>query len=284
MRALWSQMEEAWRDTLVHRAEGGAFRRQGVLHGIEHPEAEISEVHWRGVLHTLAYGRRGTFQDTYRALEYAFAADNRVIPGYVDSADPLWLVANDPTAWGNGDQLVNRLVRVGDKLLFTVERDGARMKVAPVATLFWDKPAWVHSGVESFTFTVLPYVVHIRQPGRVTGADDYSSGEECLVEVIYFEQDDTTIPVTYLIEPDDYGTPGAGEGDPPIDPGTVGTPAGIPVRGQALADETVVGYPDTTGPFPLYAYDGTAFPAATKQLSRTLAASVELRVLFNPPL
>lgn len=284
MRALWSQMEEAWRDTLVHRAEGSAFRRQGVLHGIEHPEAEISEANWRGVLHTLAYGRRGTFQDTYRALEYAFAADNRSVEGYVDSTNPFWLVANDPADWGTDDELVNRLVRVGDQLLFTVERSGASMKVAPMGTLFWDKPTWAHTGVESLTFTVLPFVVHIRQPGRVPGTDDFTTGEECLVEVIYFEQDDTTIPVTYLIEPADYGEPGAGEGDPPVDPGDVETPAGIPIRGEALADETVVGYPDTTGPFPLYAYDGTAFPAATTQLSRTLAASVELRVMFNPPL
>lgn len=284
MRALWSQLEEAWRDTLVHRGEGGAFRRLGTLFGLEHPEAEISERHWRGALHTLAYGRRGTFQDTYTALQYAFAGDNITFTGTVDSSDPTLIVADDPADWGPADDFVDRLIKVDGQLLFTVSRSSGQMRVAPMRTLFWDAPAWSHVGSKEVEITILPFVAHIRQPGRVPGGDNFTVGEACLLEIIYFALDQSTIPVTYVIDPPDYGTPGAGEGDPPVAIGQVETPVGIPVRGQALSDETVPGYPDTNGPYPLYAYDGSVYPAATRQLSRTMAASVELRVSFNPPL
>ncbi len=282
MRGLWSQLEEAWRDTLVHRAEGSAFDDLSRLYGIPRPTAEIPEYNWRGVLSQLAYGRRGTFQDTYVALQKAFAFLNEKLPGTV-TLNPWGMILSGPT-WEN--RHLNRLISVGGRIFFTKAIfESVKMELAPISTLYWEGSVLAdteeNDALAAVTeFEVLPFVIHERGPGRVidmtatgnpSGSDDFTKGEGCLVELIFFTSQESLIPKTWLQDPD-Y----ADEAD-------IYTKPGVPFGGQALLDETVIGNPENTGPHPLYAYDSDPYRQASRIFSSTLAASVELKAILNPP-
>ncbi len=277
MRGLWSQSEEAWRDTLVHRAEGTAFDDLSRLYGIPRPTAEIPEYNWRGVLSQLAYGRRGTFQDTYVALQKAFAFLNEEVVVEIQYSSGIILVG---AALALSHQ--NRLVKIGERIFFTQELAGATLRLVPIGSLYWDAGTEdAYNEIQGETvIQVLPFVVHERTPGRVVdfdlegdpvGSDEFSTGEGCLVELIFFVTQESLVPKTWLQDPD-YAI----EAD-------VYTATGVPYGGQALTDETVIGNPEGTGPHPLYAYDGDIYTSASRIFSSTLAASVELKAILNPP-
>lgn len=289
MRALWSQMEEAWRDTLVHRAEGSAFRSLARLYGIPIPPGrEIPEANWRKVLTTLAYGSRGTFQATYEAAQHAFSFLDVKITGNLvffntglPGTERLSIISPD---WQ--PRHVSRLVRIGDELFFTEGFNAPsteEMELVKVKTLYWsaaDAKAWEkHKGTTEFF--VLPFVAHERTPGRLIdynlagqpdGSDAFTSGEGCLFELIFFESQQDLIPKTWLLSPDDYS-----------DLPSVETPVGIPYGGNILEDEVSIGNPYNTGPHPLYAYDTDIYKASSRIFSSTLAASVQFLAILNPP-
>lgn len=287
MRALWSQMEEAWRDTLVHRAEGTAFRDLARTYGVPVPQGfEIPELNWRRVLHTLAYGSRGTFQATYDASRLAFSFLDVKITGNLvffntglPGTERLSIIS---TQWQS--KHVNRLVRIGDELFFTDNYTALsdEMELVKVKTLYWsaaDSKAWErHRGATEFF--VLPFVVHERTPGRLIdynvagqpeGSDTFTSGDGCLFELIFFESQQDLIPKTWLLDPDYTSEP------------AVYTPVSVPYGGNALTEETVIGNPYNTGPHPLYAYDTDIYKGTSRIFSSTLASAVEFLAVLNPP-
>jgi hypothetical protein len=283
MRSLWSQFEEAWRDTLVHKAEGSAFEELTSLYGLPRPRAEIPEANWRGVLSALAYGRRGTFQDTYVALQKAFSFLNERLEGWVVISQNLGVTLSGPT-WEA--RHVNRLVSVGGRLFFTKAIfETVKMELVPISTQYWEGSLVPNNEetnklTEVSYFEVLPFVVHERTPGRVidfdaegdpAGSDEFSKGETCLVELIMFVDQENLIPKTWLQDPD-YAV----EAD-------VFTADGVPYGGQALTSEIEIGDPSGAGPHPLYAYDNLVYSLTGRILSTSLAASVELRIIRNPP-
>jgi hypothetical protein len=287
MRALWSQMEEAWRDTLVHRAEGTAFRDLARIYGLPIPPGlEVPELNWRKVVHTLAYGSRGIFQATYDATQRAFSFLDFKITGNLvffntglPGTERLSIIS---TQWQS--KHVNRLVRIGDELFFTDNYTALsdEMELVKVKTLYWsaaDSKAWErHRGATEFF--VLPFVVHERTPGRLIdynvagqpeGSDTFTSGDGCLFELIFFESQQDLIPKTWLLDPDYTSEP------------AVYTPVSVPYGGNALTEETVIGNPYNTGPHPLYAYDTDIYKGTSRVFSSTLAAAVEFLAILNPP-
>jgi hypothetical protein len=284
MRGLWSQFEEAWRDTLVHRAEDRAFDSLSRLYGIPRPDAEVPERNWRGVLSQLAYGRRGTFGATYTSLLKAFAFLNEEIACTLDLSpqDGLCL---EGYAWEN--KHLNRLVSIAGRLFFTQDMlNATTMRLVGVSTLYWEGSFLPNTQETQDLLTetsvqFIPFVVHERSPGRIIdfdqtgnpdGSDEFTVGEECLVEVVFFVVQEDDVPKTWLQDPTDYS-----------DESTVYTQDGAPFGGQLLSDETEIGNPSGTGPYPLYLYDGAIFPVASSIFSSTLAASVELKAVKNPP-
>jgi hypothetical protein len=288
MRALWSQMDEAWRDTLVHRAEGTAFVDLARLYGVPLPQGtEVSAEGWRKVLYTLAYGARGIFQPTYDAVRHAFSfLDFKItgrlvffnlgLPGTerLSILSPQWELKH-----------VNRLVRIGEELFFTdnLTLSSGEMELVKVKTAYWsaaDAKAWErHKGATEFFVT--PFVVHERTPGRLIdynlagnpdGSDEYTTGENCLFEVVFFESQLDLIPKTYLQNPSDYS-----------DEDTVYTEDEVPYGGNILTGESEIGNPTNSGPYPLYAYDYTLYKETSRIFSSTLAASVQFLAVLNPP-
>jgi hypothetical protein len=272
-------MEESWRNTLVTRAEGFALRNLSILYGLPQPIGEIPEANWRGVLSALAYGKRGTFQDTYVAIQrcFDFLADafvgdilheNGLVVIESSDIDPLYL---------------NRLIQIDNKIYFSRRLPtSTKMELVETSTLYWEgaKPANIPVA-QDVPVKVLAFVVYERNPGRVitlspsgqpNGTELFTKGEECLFELVLYKNQENLIPKTWLQNPD-YEVPGT------ITPPLYNAPYG----GAILTSELEFGNPNGGGPYPLYAYSGEVYSQAERILSSTLAASVELRISMNPP-
>jgi hypothetical protein len=282
VRETWSQFEQAWRDTVVHKAEAAAFQPLCRFYGVPQPVGEILEPGWAQVLKLVAYGSKGNFETTYRATEAAFSQFNQKVDGHVDSAAPSVLVA--PGGWPAN--VVNRLIRKKDKLYFSKSlTSSTELEVVDMPTLYWDAPE-EPDGVNLYTFEILPFVVNERSPGLIvttrtaleniygesTAEDFFTKGEHCLFEVILFVNS-VRPPMTWLQRPTSYASPAS-----------VLTQDDVPYGGALLSNESDKGNAAGKGPHPLYAYDGLIFPLAAKTLSSTLASAVEYRVLLSPPI
>lgn len=206
MYLMWSQMEEAWRDTLVHKAVGYAFSRVSNFYGFPFPEDEVSERAWRGALHVEALGRRGTFWATFNALEAAFSDFNEKFTVEIDSASPYVIRRLDGNDWETIHN--NRYIRTPFGLLFTVGTPSGspedEMLVSTVGTRYWDAPSY---DVDTYDETdvpveVLPFMLYERGPGPITvTSDNLFEGDPCLLEVsLYPGAVLLEIPPTFLQE------------------------------------------------------------------------------------
>lgn len=206
MYLLWSQMEEAWRDTLVHKAEGYAFRKISELYGFPWPEDEVSEKAWRGALHVEALGRRGTYWATFQALEAAFSDFNEAFSVEIDPADPYMLRRTDGNDFAAHH--FGRLLRTPYGLFFTVPLSSAKtadyIEVSPYSTRYWDAPAYdvATYTVAEMPVEMLPFLVYERGPGPIVeNSDELFEGAPCLLEISLIPEALATVfPPTWLQE------------------------------------------------------------------------------------
>jgi hypothetical protein len=271
VREAWSQFEQAWRDTLIHKAEAAAFPPICDLYGVTYPVAEVPESGWAGVLKLNAYGSRGSFETVFGSTEVLLSHLNQKIPGSVSSSSPHVLVANG--VWPADS--VNRFIRKGSKLYFTKQLlTPSRLAVVSEESFYWDSPS-EEAGTHSYIFELLPFTISERQPGRVADSagtsESFTAGDGgCLFEVTVFAPPGVAVPKTWLQSPVDY-----------TDPADVYTVEGVPYGGSTLGQESDLGNPSGTGPYPLYAYDRVIFPQTAKAISATMAASVEYRLIAD---
>lgn len=199
MLNFWSQFEEAWRDTLVHKAEGQAFAQKARLHGFPWPQDELSEQAWRGALHPVAYGPRGSLATVYWALEAAFSDYNETIPVYYDAADP-YVLNTQAAVWL--PKHVNRLFRTKYGLLWSdgnaIGEDTARLVMARFPTTYWDGLPTDIPDEEEFDAIMLPFVLRERTPGWVNQTNTAYPGIPCEVEVVFYSSELSRYRPTYL--------------------------------------------------------------------------------------
>lgn len=204
MYLLWPHMEEAWRDTLIHKSIGYALSWNSELYGLPWPEDEVSEKAWRGVLHVQGLGRRGTFKSTFQALEAGLSDFNEKFTFEVDPAFPYELKRDDGTFFEYTP--TNRYVRTPFGLLFVVDfpskGSGEYFTVCPDRTRYWDAPSYDAAtyAATDVPAEMLPFMVYERSPGPViVNSDEEFEGAPCLLEVTLYPstliQD---VPVTYL--------------------------------------------------------------------------------------
>jgi hypothetical protein len=271
MQAAWSQLDQAWRDTLVHAAQGSAFRRLARWYGFIYQQG-IKEGSWRRALRELAFGRRGTRATTFDVLRHVFRQYDVIVTVEVDPAQPdtltfvssTGLVEFDQThvgryietpygrLWSNGPVLCGNAGPAGSSTL-TVEMS---------ATQLWQAPDWPFNVPTQFEVRILPFIYYERQRtpfDRTQPNWTYHPGQHCLIDVYFVGQVVPMAPTTYLQE------------------SGVLTPPDVPFGGNLLEDEFEAGDPRGDGPHPLYLVDDEAFAPIRTQVQRTLAAGVEIR-------
>lgn len=273
MQAAWSQVDQAWRDTLVHAAQGRAFRRLARWFGFTY-QYGIKEGSWRRALRELAYGRRGTKRTTFDVIRHLFRQYDTIVTVEVDPSTPYILNFVSGTGLTEFDQThvgryietpYGRLWSNGPVLCGNTGPAGSpTLEVETTATHMWDAPAWPFNVPTQFEVRILPFVYYERQREPLDRSQPnwaYHPGSHCLIDVYFVGGITPLVPTTYL------------------QPGGVLTPPDVPLGGNLLVDEFESGDPLGDGPHPLYLVDDNAFAPIREQVQRTLAAGVEIRFL-----
>lgn len=261
------RIEEAFRDTLVHKAEGRAFDALAGFYGFRRLTTFSTVANWRKALRLVALGPRGTPAMVVGALEGALTAQSRVYAVNLHPASPFVATYVSGPNGGFKRQDVRRLCRIawsaGSFLYWSSNPSfvtdpnlvSPTIAFADFKAGFWKKADWSSlAGQESATLTILPFVVK-------------DCADPCVVEVLVEAL--TTSPPTYL-QPDDGLRP-----------------AGQPWGGHLLADATKNGNLVQTlalgaapgDPYGIYLDDGVAADLAAV-LDGICAAGVQVKARY----
>jgi hypothetical protein len=272
MLNMWSQLDEAWRTTLVHAATGKAFRRLARWFGFVYQNG-ILEGSWRRALLELAQGKRGTKTTTFDVLRHVFRQYDTLIEVEVDPAAPntMTFVAS-PGLTAFDHTHVGRYISTPYGVMWSAgpvlcggvgPATSPTLELLPHAAADWVAPAWPFTTPTRFTVRVLPFLYYEMQPQPVDRSQfdtAYYPGDHCRIDVYFLGGVVPLVPTTYLQDADDSLTP-----------------AGVPYGGNLLDDVFTPGDPLGAGPHPLYLVDDTAFGGIRDQVQRTLVAGVEIR-------
>ena len=282
MKEHWGQLEQGFRDTLVHKAERRAILDLGKLYGFERPMVEISEMAHRSALCEAAYARRGTKSSMFDVIENAMADYVVRFPSSVIStAYPNQIIFPNLGVIGtDADDIAARFtyryIRTSYGL-HLVERTEAAVSRLPVGATCdvlhlcaYDHPVYWSAlpdgAAAQGKISLLPFVVRENIPGPID--DDlveWTDGSPCVAEISLIDEVLSAVPPSYLL----------------VD-GDEGTPVGMPYGSQLLVDSNVDGNPSGVGPHPLYLYDGEGFTGLKAQLQRLMCLGTFLKMVHDP--
>lgn len=279
MKELWGQTEQAFRDTLVHKAERRALERLGVIYGFERPKTEVSEKAYQSALSEAAYAKRGTKESMFDVIEASMSDYNVTYSSltYNDSLPDRLFTSDWASLSADADELalkfLYRYIRTNFGVHLVVRTEFqvtvlgntcSVLHLCPTSHLYYAK---LDPG-ESVTLNIylLPMVIRETTPGPID-EDGYvwSPGEPCVADLLITDVVANAPPPTYLLADGDEDTP-----------------VGMPYGGQLLTDSNVDGNPVGIGPHPIYLYDGGAFGGLTKQLNRLVVFGNEVRIIREP--
>ncbi len=285
MRAMYGQLEQAFRDTLVQFAERRALDSLGEIYGFSRPGNEVSERAYGPGLHQAAYARRGTRVSMAHIIEAMLSDYNApYLEGFIhhsDYPDEILEVANPAVHVLTEDAWTGRWIRTasGRHWVYGVELNATRapfvdpvqvLKLSPYAHSYTDPfTRATEETAETVPLVLLPFVLRETNPGSILDSDGlvsgWTPGLTCTVEILLFSDTLASAPPTYLL-PDGSSS-------------AVGM--GVPFGGHLLEDNTYNGNQDI-GPFPVYLIDGRAFTQVEYQLNRLMAAGTWCDVRREP--
>ncbi len=295
MLGPFSQIEQAWRDTLLHKAEGTAFDSLAQLYGVPRLAA-FSVKAWRKALLAAVWGPRGTPGTTHAFLEGAFSDYVKDLTFQVRlyPAQPALMGYVSGGPYGGFKSLhVNRFVRIDSSLGSTLHwikgpsfvGMGALqsyLNLVPFRTAYWDAADWTKikaadlddgQDYQTATATILPFFYVEASPGPLLlGKQEKGTfwGKPCTYQ-LFLDGSIALVPASYL-------QPGAGQA----------TPAGMPYGGALLPDAFTEGDAPApaapvatppnaqpgTGPYPIYLSAGS-LPGVAETLDLMLPAGVQ---------
>lgn len=205
MREPFCQAEEAFRDTLITKAEGFAFDKVAALYGLPRIQV-IQRPYWRALVHAAAYGPRDRLGTVWAAAEAIFdqwADPLLTFPVSLDPGTPQVITAAGTWTCAH----VGRFVRVGDLgIYWSTGFSGFDLELSPVSTALWRGASWASAA--SVDAKILPFWVK-----------DYGAIVEILIDAELF-----SAPPTYL------------------QPNSVDArPAGQPIGGQLISSPVIEG-------------------------------------------
>lgn len=267
MSRTLSKATEAFRDTLVHRAEGLEHDRISGLYGVKRP-GFIPRSSWRQALHATALGPRGMPGGTLKFLEGAFDHLAESFDVDVGPSNPQRITASSGSPFKQ--KHVDRWVRV-DGTLYYVEgpadvsatSSGQWLTLAPVATHRWSAANFTSSKT-GLTAKFLPFVIVEPTPGPdETDPAEYDINQETdkALVTIYIYGGVAGTPATYL-QTDE----------------TEGIPTGADPGGHLQTDEFQFAS-QSIGPYPPYLSDGTIYDEVVEVLDELLAAGFRAQFL-----
>lgn len=279
MNILWSSLEQAQRDLLIHSAQDDSFRRLAEFYGFTY-QYGFEEGSWRRALLELALGRRGTKRTTFDVVRHCLRQYDEVFKVTVNQAVPNELIfaqaLTDPTLTEFTHRHVNRYIETPWGIVRSVGPHmcgGSTVTLADVPTFYWRTMTEILPDdleyAEEFEVRFLPFEYYEWQTGPVLAPTTdlavpeflgYHYGDPCYIDVFVFGDLLPDVPSTYL------------------QPDGIATPAGIPYGGQLLIDEFQRGDPLGNGPHPLYLVSADIFEGLRNQIQASLAAGVELRM------
>jgi len=274
MISMWSQMEAAWRSTMIHTANGPFFARLARLSQFIY-QPGIKEGSWRRALLELTYGRRGSKGTTFDVVRHVFRQYDTLVEVDVDPNNPtvLTFVSSEGLTAFNHEH-VGRYVSTPYGVMWSGgpvlcggvgPETSATLELSPHTAADWVGAQWPFTVTTRMTVRLLPFLYYEMQQQPLDMRDpmaEYYTGNQCLIDVYFLDDIVPAVPATYL-----------------QDATNVLTPAGVPLGGQLVDDAFVVGDPLGDGPHPVYLVDDGAFAAIRTQVQRTLAAGVEIRFL-----
>lgn len=271
MQGPLSRIEQAQRETLLHKAEGVAFDELAAFYELARP-VTFEREHWRAGLRAVVFGSRGTASVTHAWLEAVLASLPALsVAVSLDPAHPQRVTAAAGTPFLA--KHTSRLVRVvsptfGSRLYwstgpdFSVPGASDRLELCRLRTARWAAADWsTLAAVENATATVLPFVYIESTPGPIDQDNIWGgtfTGAPCLLKV-FLDDELFYVPPTYL---QDLGA---------------ARPVGEPFGGHAQPSAMTQG-DQVIGPFPPYLIDPSQ-PELTALLDVQLPAGVHARVL-----
>lgn len=284
MNILWSTLEQAQRDLLIHSAQDDSFRRLAEFYGFTY-QYGFQEGSWRRALKELAYGRRGTKRTTFDVVRHCLRQYDEVFKVKIDRAYPNIMefseAVTEPSLSAFEHRHVNRYISTPWGIVRAVAPNmpgctNLMVELCPIDTFYWKGATeqfwpqdWELGQQYEFEARFLPFEYYEWQPGPVLSstadktiadADGYHYGEPCYIDVFVFGDLLQPVPATYL------------------QPDGIATPADVPYGGQLLPDEFQRGNPLGNGPYPLYLVSQDVFEGLRDQIQASLAAGVELRM------
>ena len=297
MNTLWSSLEQAQRDLLLHSAQDDSFRRLADWYGFVY-QYGFAEGSWRRALKELAYGRRGTKRTTFDVVRHTLRQYDEVFTVKIDPAFPYIMqfdaAITEPSLTAFERRHINRYISTPWGIVRSVAPTlpgctSLTVELCPIDTFYWKGATaefwpqdWTPGELYDVEVRMLPFEYYEWQPGPVlqptadptiAKAAGYHYGDPCYIDVFVFGDLLQPVPSTYLMpwpQPDG-GYPG------PVPP-EMYTPIGMPYGGQLLADEFQRGDPLGNGPHPLYLVSQDVFEGLRDQIQASLAAGVELRM------
>ena len=212
-----SQAEIAFRDTLVHRAEGGALDQLATFFGFPRDQSVFPIPVWREALKAVAFGARGTLPTLLAVLDALFPPQES-FSVTVSSANPQRM-----SGAGFNASHVGRVVVIDGIRYFSVAGAAGTVDFSRFPGHYWQGMGWTNAVPATKTARFADYLVFERTL--------------CLTEV-WLSSQNTAFPATYMRT--------SGEARPGTEP----------FGGQVLATAVDIGDPnDDLGlhlPHPLY--------------------------------
>ncbi len=318
MLTPFSQVETAFRDTLITKAQGVALDTLGRMYGF--PRLGIFErKYYRRALQEIAFGRRGTYPTFFRALEHLFdqySERRGIINVTLDPAYPNSLVYREGGAPTFDCASVQRFVRIvsptfGSKIYYSQGIENGRLKLNPIETPSVAGADWsTLASSEQATAKMLGFMLHERHPGppSVDGADindnpwhplSYLEEKTCTID-LSIDSFLWSTPATYMQEDGSIDrtlvAPNQPYGGHLMSLYDAANRVVIEYTGSGVASETHLESGDQdSGPYPIYLdAEGKIAGAFIDALDGLLAAGVHLNaeikdwcenfgsVVFNP--